>query len=70
VSGITLLAGTQITLAALTTTHGTHTTAALPALGSAFTAAVLLTARHRNEPRTPLTPRKENRFDRPHHLDC
>jgi hypothetical protein len=53
VSGITLPAGTQITLAALTTTHSTHTTAALPTLGAAFTAAVLLTARHRMNPGHP-----------------
>lgn len=56
--------------AGLTTTHSERATAALPALGAAFTATVLLTARHRMNPNSHPTPRKENRLDRPHHLDC
>ncbi|SEO73588.1 MFS transporter [Actinacidiphila rubida] len=57
-------------LAGLTTTHSAHTTAALPALGAAFTAAVLLTSRQHMNPTPHPTPSKENRLGRPNDLDC
>lgn len=57
-------------LASLTTAHSTHTTAALPAVGAAFTAAVLLTSRHRMNPTPHPTPCKESRLGRPNDLDC
>jgi hypothetical protein len=44
----------------LTTAHSEHATAALPVLGAAFTAAVLLTARlHTSPPDTDNTPQGE-----------
>lgn len=57
-------------LAGLTTTHSERATAALPTLGAAFTAAVLLASRHRMNPTPHPTPRKENRLGRPYDLDC
>ncbi|MCL2731320.1 MAG: MFS transporter [Actinomycetia bacterium] len=57
-------------LAGLTTALSTHTTAALPALGATFTAAVLSASRHRMNPAPHPTPFEENRLGRPHHLDC
>jgi hypothetical protein len=43
----------------LATTHSTYTTIALPILGAAFTAAVLLGARHRMNPDTPRASQGE-----------
>lgn len=56
-------------LAGLTTAHSVRATAGLPALGAAFTAAVLLSARRRMNPALPTTPFEENQLGRPHHLD-
>lgn len=57
-------------LAGLTAAHSTHTTAALPALGAAFTAALLSASRRRMNPALPPTPSKEKQLGRPNDLDC